>query len=200
MGRRSKAQQDRIDTTRQKLLDAAQRVLVREGVTGVSVRSVAAEADVYLAAVYYHFGNKQELLGSLMRQVYETAVDNAATEAKKLPPGMPRVRYVLEWWLKYWTEETDLIFFEVLGYVLRHEAQLEDLRRFYRHWTDLLMDVLADVGRGTVLEGRPLAVLLRVFIDGTAIDRLVQESSADRELSVGALEQLLESMLGNDTR
>jgi|GEM_PF-3987591 len=173
--------------------------MVRDGVTGVSVRSVAAEADVYLAAVHYHFGSKQELLGSLMQHVYETAVDNAATEAKKLPPGLPRVRYVVEWLLQFWTKETDLIFFEALGYVLRHEPQLEDLRRFYRHWTDLLMEVLADVGRGTAIEGRPLAVLIRIFIDGTAIDRLVQESSADRELAVGALEELLEHMLGPDT-
>jgi len=187
-------------TTRQKLLDAAQRIVARDGVTGLSIRSVAAEAGVYMAAVHYHFGSKNELMDVLARQLYETAADEAAAAARAVPPGMPRVRYILEWWLDYWTKDTDLIFFDVLGYTIRHEDQLEGLRSFYDHWTDLLVELLDDFCEGTEIHGRPLAVLLRIFTDGRAIDRLVQLSSSDREMAVAALEALLESMAESKSR
>lgn len=38
-------------------------------------------------------------------------------------------------------------------------------------------------------------MLLRIVIDGSAIDRLVQSSSADRDLAATALEALLENMV-----
>jgi len=177
--------------TRQRLLDAAFRVAAREGVEGVSVRAVAKEADVYLAAVHYHFGTKDELLAELMRGLYDVSLDVGAADAMALPPGMPRVRFILEGWLQYWKVETDLIFFEILAHAVRRERQLEYLRGFYDSWTERLLALLEQDGTLTQDELRGLAVLMRMLTDGIGIDRIVQASSADRELAVSLLEQLL---------
>lgn len=46
----------------QLVLDAVVRVLVRDGLDGLSVRRVAAEAGVSIGAVQYHFATKDALL------------------------------------------------------------------------------------------------------------------------------------------
>jgi AcrR family transcriptional regulator len=56
--------------TKQKILDAAERLVAEQGYAATSLRQIIAEAGVNLAAVHYHFGSKEELLdGLVMRKV-----------------------------------------------------------------------------------------------------------------------------------
>ena len=48
--------------TKDRLLDAAERLFGARGFEGTSLRRVTAEAGVNLAAVHYHFGSKEALL------------------------------------------------------------------------------------------------------------------------------------------
>jgi len=48
--------------TKQKILDAAERLIATQGFAGTSLRQIISEAGVNLAAVHYHFGSKQDLL------------------------------------------------------------------------------------------------------------------------------------------
>jgi AcrR family transcriptional regulator len=50
----------------QALVDAAERVLVRDGLAGVTVRAVATEAGVAPMGVYNRFGSKEALLAAVL--------------------------------------------------------------------------------------------------------------------------------------
>ncbi len=50
---------------RQRLIDAAERLFAERGWNGVSIRTIAAAADVSLAALNYHFGLKENLLAEI---------------------------------------------------------------------------------------------------------------------------------------
>ena len=52
----------RSAATRERILDAAEKLLAERGYYGVSIRDVTGAADVDVALVAYHFGNKQGLL------------------------------------------------------------------------------------------------------------------------------------------
>src|ERR1017187_9526216 len=52
--------------TRQKILDAAERLFGEQGYVATSLRHIIAEAGVNLAAIHYHFGSKEELLDQLV--------------------------------------------------------------------------------------------------------------------------------------
>lgn len=54
--------------TKERILDAAVRLFAERGYAGTSLRSIINEAGVNLAAVHYHFGSKEALLGSLLEQ------------------------------------------------------------------------------------------------------------------------------------
>lgn len=52
--------------TKQRILDAAEQLFVERGFDAASMRSITAKAGVNLAAVNYHFGSKESLVGAVM--------------------------------------------------------------------------------------------------------------------------------------
>src|SRR5437763_5037954 len=52
--------------TKQKILDAAERLIAERGYSATSLRHIIAEAGVNLAAIHYHFGSKEDLLDELI--------------------------------------------------------------------------------------------------------------------------------------
>lgn len=54
--------------TKVRLLEAAERLFAKEGLSRTSLRAITCEAGVNVAAVHYHFGSKDELLVELLRR------------------------------------------------------------------------------------------------------------------------------------
>ncbi|NEW30224.1 TetR/AcrR family transcriptional regulator, partial [Nocardia cyriacigeorgica] len=76
----------RVDTdTRERLLAAAERLLLESGYERVSIRAVCAAAEVNPAAVHYHFGSKQALVAALLQSrlgpLWEASLDDLAERA-----------------------------------------------------------------------------------------------------------------------
>ncbi|MBT2450057.1 TetR family transcriptional regulator C-terminal domain-containing protein [Streptomyces sp. ISL-43] len=65
---------------RQRIIDAAIRVVGAKGIAGLSHRSAAAEADVPLGSTTYHFATLDDLLVAALRQANEAFTPT-------LPPG-----------------------------------------------------------------------------------------------------------------
>ena len=61
----------RNNDTRERILDAAERLFMAHGYEGTSMRQITGEAAVNLAAVNYHFGSKE----SLMQEVFRRRLD-----------------------------------------------------------------------------------------------------------------------------
>ncbi|MYR60896.1 TetR family transcriptional regulator, partial [Streptomyces sp. SID625] len=57
---------------RQRIIDAAIRVVGAKGIAGLSHRTVAAEADVPLGSTTYHFATLDDLLVAALRQADES--------------------------------------------------------------------------------------------------------------------------------
>jgi AcrR family transcriptional regulator len=54
------------ETTKDRILDAAERLFAEHGYRGTSLRNVINEAKVNLAAVHYHYGSKEALLDAIV--------------------------------------------------------------------------------------------------------------------------------------
>jgi AcrR family transcriptional regulator len=54
--------------TRDKILDACERLYARDGVEGLSLRIITESAEVNLAAVNYHFGGKDILITEMLKR------------------------------------------------------------------------------------------------------------------------------------
>ena len=68
------------------LLDAAERLLEREGPTGLSVRKLAAEAGVAPMGVYNHFEGKNGIVDALFRRGFATLASQLDVMAAEPDP------------------------------------------------------------------------------------------------------------------
>lgn len=59
--------------TKQKILDAAERLFGEQGYCATSLRQIIAEAGVNLAAIHYHYGSKGELLAQVVQRKADPA-------------------------------------------------------------------------------------------------------------------------------
>jgi AcrR family transcriptional regulator len=80
--------------TRERLLDAAERVFLRRGLQGSSVEEIAAEAGFTRGAFYSNFKSKEELFVELLQDRVYRQYAEMADEAQARP-GTPRER--LRW-------------------------------------------------------------------------------------------------------
>jgi AcrR family transcriptional regulator len=55
-----------MSETKDRILDAAERLIADQGYSATSLRHIIADAGVNLAAIHYHFGSKEELLDALI--------------------------------------------------------------------------------------------------------------------------------------
>ncbi|MFE7121733.1 TetR/AcrR family transcriptional regulator [Streptomyces sp. NPDC057654] len=76
---------------RQRIVDAAIRVVSERGIDGLSHRSVAAAADVPLGSTTYHFASLDELLIAALHQVNSGPTTSVASWEGYLDQGQPLV-------------------------------------------------------------------------------------------------------------
>lgn len=80
-------------STRNRILDVAERLFVRHGYDGTSLRMITGEAQVNLAAVNYHFGGKEALMEAVLKRRLDwlneermRVLDELEAEAGGRPP------------------------------------------------------------------------------------------------------------------
>lgn len=85
--------------TRERILDAAERLFAEHGYSNVSTREIADQAQSNIAAAHYHFGSKEGLLEA----VFKRRLDGINGERERLlaqclhdSGGRPAVKDVLE--------------------------------------------------------------------------------------------------------
>ncbi|MCP3756989.1 TetR/AcrR family transcriptional regulator [Streptomyces sp. TBY4] len=94
--RRPPAVQARLDARRDEVLEAAVRLLSREGYAGCSVAAIAAEAGISTGSVYQSFSGKSELAAVLFRTLVAREVEAVAAAADRPGPAPQRVAAAVE--------------------------------------------------------------------------------------------------------
>ncbi|MGN9911297.1 TetR/AcrR family transcriptional regulator [Phytohabitans sp. LJ34] len=93
-GQRARPAESRGEARRQAILDAAARILERDGIAALSTRRIAEQAHASKETIYAHFGGRRGLLAALvLRQSTDT--NELLRAALDTPPARP-VRPALE--------------------------------------------------------------------------------------------------------
>lgn len=122
-------------TLRDQLLDAAETVAVREGVSKLTFDAVAAEAGVSKGGLLHYFTNKDQLIESMVRRAAEGWRTHFMSAYESVSPGPGRmVRGLLLNCFtdaQAWTEELRRSYSSVFAALAQNPALVQPMRETY---------------------------------------------------------------------
>jgi AcrR family transcriptional regulator len=168
-------------------LDAAERLLVREGAEGISTRQLATEAGQNHGLVHYYFGSVDELLLQTLERFTGRLLDRQremyGTDAPFIEKWRTAMGYIEEdlasGYPKVWAE------LEALAW--NKPEMRERLHSVNDRWRSLLRDALAEAIQEYGLEAsgfsaEALAALVMQFNKGLMFERLLGFDRGHAEL------------------
>ena len=171
------------------LLDAAESVAVREGVSRLTFDAVAAEAGVSKGGLLHHFTTKEQLIEGMVRRAADGWRHHFKSAYESVPAGPGRmVRGLLQSCFtdaETWTEELRRSYSSVFAALAQNPALIGPM---HETWVELYGYLQAD--------GLPdgVAETLATAIDGLWLYwvlRLRPVAQADLDRMRGVLEQVL---------
>ncbi|TXT38031.1 MAG: TetR family transcriptional regulator [Comamonadaceae bacterium] len=86
--------------TKQTIVDAALGLAEQIGLEGLSIGVLAELTRMSKSGVFAHFGSREELQISVIREYYQRFSDEVFFPAMEAPRGLPRVRALFANWMK----------------------------------------------------------------------------------------------------
>jgi AcrR family transcriptional regulator len=174
---------------RVQLVDAAIRVMTRDGIGKATTRAIVGEAGVSLSVFHYCFDSKQALLEAVVEAIMKRSVPAMArvTDAPTRGTLHEAVRGSLQ---GYWDHVVanpaeHLLTYELTQHALHTPGLEEVAKRQYREYlkaSQLMVDELKREFRVTTV-GSPgvLARYLAVMVDGLTLNYLILGDRASAE-------------------
>jgi AcrR family transcriptional regulator len=171
-----------LSATALRILEAAKRVLYRDGFRALTFETIAREAGENPALIRYHFGSKAGLLTALVDSVlYQEAVQ-LIEQLTSVPAGEQRRQMLLSIHeAMSMDRDSYQMFYEIIPHVLRDQElqpHLRQLFEWYRRLDTWALDEETD-GPPQQARSQPLAVLTVAMTDGLALQAI-----ADPELDL----------------
>jgi AcrR family transcriptional regulator len=94
-------------TTRAAILDAALGLASHMGLEGLSIGALAEVTGMSKSGVFAHFGSREELQISVVREYHARFEEEVFHPALREPRGLPRLRALFERWIKRVSVELD---------------------------------------------------------------------------------------------
>ena len=194
------------------ILQAAQRVLVEKGFSGLTLRAIAAESGENSAMVQYYFGNKEGLVKAMIDSVFRddqqdaAAVMSSVASEDWLPRFVDGLRTISE-------SRSFRVFFDILPYALRNEGLRSRMARAYESYRRIKRDWLCCEDQAALELARPdaaaasataaapeddamlgVAELMTAVVDGLAIQEAIDDHF-DMRRAYAVLEFMLQRSL-----
>ncbi|MBI4676762.1 MAG: TetR/AcrR family transcriptional regulator [Elusimicrobia bacterium] len=182
------------------LIQAGRKLLPETGISGLSVRKVAAEAGVNPGMFHYHFKTKRRFARMVLQEIYEEFFKGFSVESGGGSPPLERLRRALLA-LGRFARDNRRLFIILLHDVIEGEAEVTSFvtANFPRHIGILLGLIRECRGRG-LLKKAPLPNTV-AFLAGGAIAPNVGFGLLERVSSrkpLGLAMRFIEPMLVSD--
>jgi AcrR family transcriptional regulator len=148
-----------------RILRAARKRFLAEGVDGAALRRIAADARTSIGMVYYYFHTKDDLFLAVVEEIYQAFVADLARLLGSDAPFDQRLQRVSTRFAAMSAHELDVIRL-ILREVLASSSRLDKIMaRFERGHLAVLIDAVARALREGDIDGRhhPMALMLCIF-------------------------------------
>jgi AcrR family transcriptional regulator len=134
---------ERRESRRTEVIEAACRVILRDGVGGASMKAIAKELGTTVGVITHNFADKDELVRLALHHVVGDLFDTAVTSTADLS-GIERLAGMMEEALPTTKarHERWQVWVSFLGEIMGSQALLEDERHQNGRFLDAIRDVL----------------------------------------------------------
>ncbi|MFG2881848.1 TetR/AcrR family transcriptional regulator [Streptomyces sp. NPDC048297] len=187
------------DERREQLVEAAIRVMIRDGVARTTTRAVVTEAAVPLGAFHYCFRSKEELLQSVIERIMERALTPVVAQ----PEDASAYDVIHATLHAYWDRVRErpaehLVTYELTQYALRQPGLADLARKQYRHYLAINSAYLESLARTLDIHWTvDLPVLARhglSVLDGLTLNWLVDREDAEATAALDEFARYLTSL------
>ena len=93
--------------TKTAIVDTALRMAAQVGLEGLSIGALAEAMEMSKSGVFAHFGSRDELQISVVREYYARFEREVFQPAMEQPRGLPRLQALFEHWMRFTSAELD---------------------------------------------------------------------------------------------
>jgi AcrR family transcriptional regulator len=187
------------------IVDAAIRVIARQGYAHTSLMDIASEVGMSKGAVHYHFPTKE----ALMSKVLETACDAVAERTRSAwtaQEGNPveQLRSALR---ELWRVRSELsneakVVADLLAQSLHDQSLRAPLAEYYRFASsqvdEHLKTHLQSLGLKPLVDLSKVPRLMHALLDGLLMQKIVDSNAIDDEFVLQTLETLALALFALD--
>jgi AcrR family transcriptional regulator len=179
----------RATNSRERMLDAAEAVVIERGVNDMTLEAVAVRAGVSKGGIFYHFPSKDALVQAMVLRIASMVRERFAAELAVEPAGRGRHARAL---LRLMMDRHGSLFprlqrvaAPLLAAMASNPSLLNPMRRFYH-----------GVRRGMLADGLPPEVswLILATLDGLKFWRIFQLFEPSRS-DLAKVHRLLEQLI-----
>ena len=188
------------EATRAKLIEGALQVLLKEGVFGATTRKIADASGQELAALHYHFKNKEELLFAVLEEVALILKRYLDGELKPVPDLVKCVEELITvaWRMMEGTRDLQILQFEMTFYAVRRPNAAWLAKKQYQGLVEQYESILAErppyeIDRTGV---EILAQFIIAGLDGILVQELAHPDEARSSESLKCLNTAAQAMAG----
>lgn len=189
--------------TRQHLLEAAQKVFLRDGFGGASLDDIAEVAGYTRGAIYSNFSGKDDLFLALLEEHFTTAIGEAELALERAATPEQRVAALQEWHAAHHERERHftVLFMEFWLYALRNPDVRERVRALERRTRGsvarLVQESLDSYGVDSPVSAHDIASIILALDSGLCGQAYVDQGAVPPEVFGMALMLLTEGVLAS---
>ena len=194
-----------LPATARRILEAARRILEREGYAGLTYEAIAAESGEYKDSVRYHFGSKAGLIAAVVDSSVHDASLSIYAGIRELPQASERVAAVIDASRRLPGADDAWVMWELLPHVTRHEALRLRVAALYEWYREHYLEVFGaedDPARAAL--ARNYATILLAVLDGLAMQKALDPDGVDldavfdlwQQVVLGSLDAVLAPAAG----
>lgn len=178
MGRKSNAPQ-----RREQIVWALYDCLVEKGHEKVSVKEIAARADLPSGVIHYYFSSKDDIVSNLAEAIvdkYSTMLDERLAEAIT---AEQRIEFAIDFTVDFliFNRQLNRAFYNLIQMTFERKALGKVVRKMFKDYRERLADVFKDAGAGR--ESKMLGAALVSLAEGFSA-QLVVDPKAFRKVDV----------------
>lgn len=168
------------------IINALFKCLYIKGVSGITMRLIAQEADINLGSLHYYFKSKENLLMEFQEALFNRFIDDVKARYKDFDPPEKKLDAFFygggDFVLKQ--KELFVVLIDVWSFSIRNNQMQENFSSLYDKLAGVMDEILQEGERTGVfnrVRKRTLSRLYVSFVEGTGLNWLMSKGGFDAE-------------------